>query len=250
MSSNHTLPTLTTAPDKGNARTEAALRRLRQAMADIERDIDQHQGIYPFNHGRVTQSELCRRADVKKATLQNPLHKDSTRVEILNWLEALGSRLILSRDSVRERVTAVADDLAAEVQRLTLENQALRMRLAESEQLIAQLRQDNTGRKHETAPASLSALGTAIAEREHMPPIPLNPDQCKPGAQLRHYKGGRYTVVGTCLIEATLELGVLYKPLQGDKQDTVWMRPLADMQEMVSTEHGTVPRFVVIAEAE
>lgn len=85
---------------------------------------------------------------------------------------------------------------------------------------------------------------------EHMPPIPLNPDQCKPGAQLRHYKGGFYTVVGTCLIEATLELGVLYKPLQGDKQDTVWMRPLADMQQMLATEHGAVPRFVVIAEAE
>lgn len=148
MSSNHILPTLQTAADKGNARTEAALRRLRQAMADIERDIDQHQGIYPFNHGRVTQSELCRRADVKKATLQNPLHKDSTRVEILNWLETLGARLILNRDSVRERVTAVADDLAAEVQRLTLENQALRTRLAESEQLIAQLRHDNSRPTH------------------------------------------------------------------------------------------------------
>ena len=83
-----------------------------------------------------------------------------------------------------------------------------------------------------------------------MPPIALNPDQCQSGALLRHYKGGRYTVVGTCLIEATLELGVLYKPLQGDKQDTVWMRPLTDMQQMVATAHGTVPRFVVIAEAE
>lgn len=146
--SSSTLPTLTTAPDKGNARTEAALRRLRQAMADIERDIDQHQGVYPFNHGRVTQSELCRRADVKKATLQNPLHKDSTRVEIVNWLEALGSRLMLSRDRVRERVTAAADDLAAEVQRLTLENKALQVRLAESEQLVAQLRRDNSSPKH------------------------------------------------------------------------------------------------------
>ncbi|MBT3068537.1 DUF1653 domain-containing protein [Rhodoferax sp. U11-2br] len=229
MSSTQTLPQLSTAPDKGNARTEAALKRLRTAMADIEAEIDQHNGIYPFNHGRVTQSELCRRADVKKATLQNPLHKDSTRVEILNWLEALGARLILSRDSVRERVTAVADDLAAELQRLTLENQALRMRLAESERLIAQLR---------------------LLEVELMPPVALSSGQCQPGAQLRHYKGGLYTVVGSCLIEATLQPGVLYKPLQGDMQDTVWMRPLADMQEMVSTEHGTVPRFVLIVDAD
>jgi len=83
-----------------------------------------------------------------------------------------------------------------------------------------------------------------------MPPIALNPGPYQPGAQLRHYKGGLYTVVGTCLIEATLQPGVLYKPLQGDMQDTVWMRPLADMQEMVSTEHGAVPRFVLMSEAE
>jgi hypothetical protein len=139
---------LTTALDKGNARTEAALKRLRTAMADIEIDIAHHQGIYPFNHGRVTQSELCRRADVKKATLQNPLHKDSTRVEIVNWLEALNSRLTQTREGVRERVTAVADDLAAEVQRLTLANQELQARLATSEQLIIRLQEENTRLKN------------------------------------------------------------------------------------------------------
>jgi len=148
MPSTQTLHMLITAPDKGNARTEAALKRLRTAMADIEMDIAQHQGIYPFNHGRVTQSELCRRADVKKATLQNPLHKDSTRVEIVNWLEALNSRLTQTRDGVRERVTAVADDLAAKVQRLTVANQELQARLATSEQLIIRLQEENTRLKN------------------------------------------------------------------------------------------------------
>ena len=60
------------------------LQRLRKAMQDIEAEIAQHQGVYPFNHGRITQSELCRRADVKKATLQTPLHKDTTRVEVID----------------------------------------------------------------------------------------------------------------------------------------------------------------------
>lgn len=249
MSTTHSLPTLTTAPDKGNARTEAALRRLRQAMADIESDIDQHQGVYPFNHGRVTQSELCRRADVKKATLQNPLHKDSTRVEIVNWLEALGSRLMLSRDSVRERVTAVADDLAAEVQRLTLENKALQARLLESEQLMVQLQGDNTGGKREASPVSLSAQVSQLRNIEPMKAVALSLAECQLGAQLLHYKGGMYKVLGTCLIEATLQPGVLYQPLQGDMQETVWMRPLADMQEMVSTAQGSVPRFVLISQA-
>lgn len=133
------------APEKGNARTEAALKRLRKAMADMEADIAANSGVYPFNYGRVTQSELCRRADVKKATLQNPLHKDSTRVEIMAWLDALNSRLAQTREGTRARVTAVADDLAAEVEHLTRTNQDLQMRLRTAEQLIEQLRQENAG---------------------------------------------------------------------------------------------------------
>jgi len=67
-----------------------------------------------------------------------------------------------------------------------------------------------------------------------------------PGTVLRHYKGGLYTVVGTCLIEATLKQGVLYKPHQGDSQDVVWMRPLTEFNDMITTENGTFQRFTVM----
>lgn len=119
-----------------NARTEAALGRLRHAMQEIEAEVDAHHGVYPYNHGRVTQSELCRRADVKKATLQNPVHRDTTRVEIMAWLDTLATRLMQTRDGARERVTAVADDLNAQVQELT-------QRLQASQAELAALRQDN-----------------------------------------------------------------------------------------------------------
>lgn len=132
-----------TAPMKGNARTEAALKRLHTAMADIEAEIAENHGIYPYNFGRVTQSELCRRADVKKATLQNPVHKDTTRVEIMAWLDELTARLARTRDGTRERVTAVAEDLAAQLERLTLANQDLQTRLDAAQMLVEQLRQEN-----------------------------------------------------------------------------------------------------------
>ena len=131
----------TPAADKPNARTAAALARLRQAMGDIEAEIAAHHGIYPFNHGRVTQSELCRRADVKKATLQTPLHKDTTRVDILRWLDTLSTQLAQTRDGTRERVTEVADGLAAEVQRLTLALEAAEQRVEVLEAENAALRQ-------------------------------------------------------------------------------------------------------------
>lgn len=122
--------------DATNPRTQAMLQRLRKAMQDIEAEIAQHQGVYPFNHGRVTQSELCRRADVKKATLQTPLHKDTTRVEVIDWLDRLSAHLANTRDATRERVTAVADDLAEEL--LTVKSD-----LAAAQAQIAALLEEN-----------------------------------------------------------------------------------------------------------
>lgn len=126
--------------EHAHPRTEAALQRLRNAMREIEAEVATHQGVYPFNHGRVTQSELCRRADVKKATLQNPVHKDTTRVEIMTWLDTLAVRLTQTRDGTRARVTAVADDLGSQVQALT---QLLQLSQTE----VTQLREENAALK-------------------------------------------------------------------------------------------------------
>jgi hypothetical protein len=67
------------------------------------------------------------------------------------------------------------------------------------------------------------------------------------GTHLRHYKGGRYEVVGVCLIEATLQPGLLYKPLQGNLQGVVWMRPLTEFTDTVQTPGGPVRRFARVA---
>ncbi|MEI6734000.1 MAG: DUF1653 domain-containing protein [Comamonadaceae bacterium] len=83
-----------------------------------------------------------------------------------------------------------------------------------------------------------------------MPFVAPTVNQFKPGTQLRHYKGGLYNVVGTCLIEATLKPGVLYKPQQGDKQDVTWMRPMSEFQDIIATPDGSIPRFVLISEPE
>ena len=126
--------------EHAHPRTEAALQRLRNAMREIEAEVATHQGVNPFNHGRVTQSELCRRADVKKATLQNPVHKDTTRVEIMTWLDTLAVRLTQTREGTRARVTAVADDLGSQVQALT---QLLQLSQTE----VTQLREENAALK-------------------------------------------------------------------------------------------------------
>lgn len=75
----------------------------------------------------------------------------------------------------------------------------------------------------------------------------VNPDFFAIGNTLRHYKGGLYTIVGTCLIEATLKTGVLYKPHQGDRQNVLWMRPMAEFQDQITTDRGAVQRFVLVS---
>lgn len=127
--------------DMANPRTQAMLQRLHKAMADIEAEIAAHHGVYPYNHGRVTQSELCRRADVKKATLQTPLHKDTTRVAVMDWLDGLAATLAGTRDANRERVTAVADHLTLEVQRLRAELEQARAQVVTLTEELNRLRQ-------------------------------------------------------------------------------------------------------------
>ena len=130
--------------EKAHPRTEAALERLRKAMREIEAEVEANQGIYPYNFGRVTQSELCRRADVKKATLQNPVHKDTTRLEIMAWIDRLSTHLARSRDGTRERVTAVADGLSEQLRELSVALQTAQEELAEAKRTIAQLQLDNS----------------------------------------------------------------------------------------------------------
>jgi hypothetical protein len=144
MNSLPHFPAAANGAEKPNARTEAALQRLVKAMHEIEAEISANHGIYPFNYGRVTQSELCRRADVKKATLQNSVHKDTTRVQLMAWLDALNAKLTQNRDATRTRVTEVTNNLDAEVERLTVANIALQQELAGLQSLYAQLQAENT----------------------------------------------------------------------------------------------------------
>jgi hypothetical protein len=75
-------------------------------------------------------------------------------------------------------------------------------------------------------------------------PVSLHiPHHLQPGTCVRHYKGGLYRIEGACLIESTLETGILYRPQQGTATDVLWMRPASAFDEMVETDNGPVRRF-------
>ncbi len=64
-----------------------------------------------------------------------------------------------------------------------------------------------------------------------------------PGQRLQHYKGGLYTVVGPCTIEASLEPGVLYQSFDPLADKDIWMRPASDFWSQIKPG---VPRFTLV----
>ena len=62
----------------------------------------------------------------------------------------------------------------------------------------------------------------------------------------RHYKGGRYRVLGTARHSESDELLVVYRCLYDN--DSLWVRPLAMFMEMVTVDGRVVPRFEQVDE--
>ncbi|MBB6575428.1 DUF1653 domain-containing protein [Xanthomonas arboricola] len=59
--------------------------------------------------------------------------------------------------------------------------------------------------------------------------------------QYRHFKGGRYEVLGVVRCSETLAPLVLYRPLDSDVG--LWVRPYAMFVEQVEVDGVTRPRF-------
>ncbi len=63
----------------------------------------------------------------------------------------------------------------------------------------------------------------------------------------RHYKGGRYEVLGLVRHSETLEVMVLYRALYGEHG--LWVRPRAMFEEQVQVDGAMVARFARLADA-
>lgn len=86
--------------------------------------------------------------------------------------------------------------------------------------------------------AGAPALGAAsLAEAPDMGTLPVV------GRCYRHYKGGLYRIEALCTVEATQEVGVLYRAVDPKARQDLWLRPLSDFLAPV----GSGTRFVETA---
>lgn len=146
--SSMTLPPQLLAASK--ARTTDVIAKVREAMKQMELDIQNSEGIYPFNGGRITVAEVCRRAKISNMTLQAPSHRRSTKVVVEEWIKKLTVRLTTGAKIVRRAVTdraeewkRVHDEIATayHIDHLTLVN--VRAELEDSKSRIKELEEIN-----------------------------------------------------------------------------------------------------------
>lgn len=91
------------------ARSSEVVAKLQKAMRDMELEIEQNDGLYPLNGGRVSAAEVCRRAGVNPITLHAPAHKETTRKVVETWVEEVVSKAVQGVKRIRRTVTDRAD---------------------------------------------------------------------------------------------------------------------------------------------
>jgi Chromatin associated protein KTI12 len=128
--------------EHAHGRSEGVRAKLREAMKKIELEIDENGGIYPVHGGRLSLSEVCRRAGVHKVTMQGPAHRETTKKEIEGWIKRIKATLIAGRKTVRKTVTARANDWEEKYKAVANKfNEMYAIEVIEKDKLILELKQ-------------------------------------------------------------------------------------------------------------
>ncbi|WP_156902126.1 hypothetical protein [Azohydromonas australica] len=123
-------------------RTNDFVARLEEAMRRIEMEIEQNDGVYPLNKGRVNQAEVCRRAGKNKRTLQTSIHKDTTKKRVDEFVGRVSAGLVSGRKSVRKAVTERADYWKAEHNKIADNYHLMKLEQIEDRRRIAELEKE------------------------------------------------------------------------------------------------------------
>jgi len=67
-----------------------------------------------------------------------------------------------------------------------------------------------------------------------------------PGTRWRHYRGNEYIVKDIVLLEATIEVAVVYAPV--DQPQVAFVRPITSWFELISTGGQPLQRFTKLAD--
>jgi hypothetical protein len=95
--------------DFAHNRSNDVVKKINAAIAVMESEIAENDGLYPLNGGRINQAEVCRRAKVSKVTLQGKSHKSTTKAMVDKWVDSIKQGVTTGKGAVRKEVAARAN---------------------------------------------------------------------------------------------------------------------------------------------
>jgi len=119
-------------------RTEQVRDKVHKAMRSIEKEIEKNDGLYPYNGGRLSQAEFCRRAGINQVTLLRRSHKKTTKVHVDAWLRDTNNKLLTGKKVVRKAVTKRVDEWRSRYERVATEFHLFKLQAIAKEETIAQ----------------------------------------------------------------------------------------------------------------
>lgn len=138
--------------DAAKGRTADVITQVRRAMEEMAKEVEQHEGLYPYNGGRINQSEVCRRAGISKVTLQGKTHKTTTKVEIDEWVARAQKGLVQGKKSVRKTVTDRADSWKAAHKAIAEQYHMAELELVDAKQRIKELEEETKALRGQLTP--------------------------------------------------------------------------------------------------
>ena len=130
-------------------RSNAVVKKMRAAMKAVEAEISTHLGVYPFNGGRLSQAEICRRAGISQVTLLGKAHKLTLKKEVDAWLKRVQLGMKRGKKSVRKAVTERADAWKASLDQIAQRYLETNLELDECRAMAIDLKRENEEQKAE-----------------------------------------------------------------------------------------------------
>jgi hypothetical protein len=117
------------------------VQKIEMAKSEALRLVEENEGIYPYNSGRLDQAEICRLAGVRPALLGQNRHKEETRPNLNTWLENVNKDLVRGMYRIRKVVTGRVSDWKAAYEDLLTSFHIVELELETAERLVKALQQ-------------------------------------------------------------------------------------------------------------
>lgn len=152
------------ALQKGQVRSDDVEQRVRAAMATIEKEMADNDGIYPLNKGALSKAEVARRADIHPTTFHTAKQRAFGEAVVQPWLDGLKETKVVGRGPVRRELADRVADWKEQFEGLQQAHRDTELELqqtqAERQQLQDQL--NKLQREHERV---LKQLAAATGEK-------------------------------------------------------------------------------------